>query len=790
MGRPRPYRWVVVRRAQRPYGWYIFGAATVISAAAWEILRAPIPAGVLRAEVALFSCGIIYAAVMIAFQERLQRWAPISQLVATGINTLLAGAILSLAAPFVPEALPFSFAVLAITVLTSIVGSQGDKRPWSQPMLATICGVFAITAVWARLGGLSAGITGLVVWGGLLTGFGALAQVHWRLGRFRVEERLQQLEILVREAQRLGGSTDLRRVAATVLTAFQECYPHLNWGAILMYDPASNSLRPLPFSLTPTGIRELDTGSGPPIEVKPNQGLPGVAYATGDVQVRNTAKEAARDYGDREPVLNARIDSSIGAIRSGVAAPLRNADGEVIGVVSLVSSTAEFHWRPDDMLMVRGLTEQCGVALERGRLYDSERRNAITDHLTRLPNRREFERVIAETAITSHYTVLAIDLDNLKMINDEYGHEAGDTVLRIVGHALRAGLRNEDLVARVGGDEFAAVLPATDEQTASEIAGRLTASMTGLAVPFGSARVSIGCAAGAAGTDPREVWSLADEALYRAKAQGRNRVEIVRHREITPEERQVRWSEVLPDILEQRAIQAVFQPIVRLEDHGVVGYEALARFAGSEGGVEGLFAAALRLGLTRDLDWLCRRAALHDSHGLPHGALLFVNVGIPALLDPLHDVDQMLLLLRWARRRPAEIVLELSEREAVTDMERFHEVLTTYRAEGFRFALDDVGEGHSTLEVLAQGVPEFIKIARQLTRRAGSAGPRSAIQALATFARDSGARLIAEGIEDGADVEVMRDLGVELGQGYALGRPGRQYGAPSSQGDALAAGIS
>jgi EAL domain-containing protein (putative c-di-GMP-specific phosphodiesterase class I) len=133
----------------------------------------------------------------------------------------------------------------------------------------------------------------------------------------------------------------------------------------------------------------------------------------------------------------------------------------------------------------------------------------------------------------------------------------------------------------------------------------------------------------------------------------------------------------------------------------------------------------------------------------------------------------MLLLLRWAGRSPTDTVLELSEREAVTDMERFSEVLGTYRAEGFRFAMDDVGEGHSTLEVLAQGIPEYIKIARQLTRRAGSSGPRSAIRALATFARDNGARLIAEGVEDNTDMKIMRDLGVELGQGYALGRPGR-----------------
>ncbi|HXA43134.1 MAG TPA: GGDEF domain-containing protein [Candidatus Solibacter sp.] len=766
----------MVRRAQDYRAWYFVGAATVIAVAAWEILRAPIPPALLRAEAGLFGLGIVYAIAMIMF-----RWQHINELATTCINVALAGAILAVAAPYLADPLPFSFGVLAITVLPSIVGGESQGRSWSHPMSATICGVFAMVAVWLRLGGFSIGVTEIVVWGGLLTGFGALAQVHWRLGQFRVEHRLERLGILVREAQRLGGSTDLEHVAVSVLTAFHECYPHLNWGAILMYDPASDTLHPLPFALSPTGIIELDAASSPPVAVKRRQGLPGIAFDSGEVQVRNTAKECARDHPTRDAAMNERIDSGIGALRSGVAAPFRNIDGEVTGVVSLVSSTSEFLWSPDDMLMVRGLTEQCGVALERGRLYDNERRNAITDHLTRLPNRREFERVLAQTSTGTTYSVLAIDFDNLKMINDEYGHEAGDTVLRLAASTLRAALRNEDVVARVGGDEFAAVLPATDEGAAREIAGRLTASMAALAVPFGSARVSIGCASGTSGSDPSEVWNMADEALYRAKSQGRNRVEIAGPREIPVEERQVRWSEVLPEILRRRDIQAVFQPIARLDSREVVGYEALARFGGSDAGVEGLFAAALRLGLTRDLDWLCRHAAMRESHHLPPDALLFLNVGIPALLDPLHPVDQMLLLLRWAGRSPADTVLELSEREAVTDMDRFAEVLADYRAEGFRFAMDDVGEGHSTLEVLAQGVPEYIKIARQLTRRASRSGPRSAIRALATFARDNGALLIAEGIEDNADIEIMRDLGVHLGQGYALGRPGREYQVPDER---------
>ena len=188
-------------------------------------------------------------------------------------------------------------------------------------------------------------------------------------------------------------------------------------------------------------------------------------------------------------------------------------------------------------------------------------------------------------------------------------------------------------------------------------------------------------------------------------------------------------------------------------------------------GVEALFAAAERLGYGRDLDWLCRRAARREARTLPAGSTIFINVGVSALLDPVHDVDQMLLLVGWAGRLPSEVVLEITERELVLDTARLGEVLASYRAQGFRFAVDDVGDGHSTLEMLAAAVPEFVKISGRLTRGASGVGPRSAIRAVIAFAAECGARVVAEGIETAADRELMCELGIELGQGFGLERP-------------------
>ncbi len=435
----------------------------------------------------------------------------------------------------------------------------------------------------------------------------------------------------------------------------------------------------------------------------------------------------------------------------------------------------------DEAVRLRQYAASMGVALDRARLIgaleermDELARIAASDPLTGLANRREFERLLAEPR-TQGYAILAIDVDDLKVVNDLYGHEAGDEQLRAIAVALRGGLRSGDWIARTGGDEFAALLPGADLTEAAAVAERLRGIMQGVVVPHATARVSIGCAAGAAGADAVALWGASDDALYLAKDRGRDRVECANDADAAPGSvpSLARWQPVLGSILAGGRLHAVFQPIVDLRYRNTVAHEALARPSdGSlDGGVESLFVAAERLGVGRDLDWLCRRVALRDARGLPAGCPVFVNVGSSALLDPVHDVDQMLLLLRWAGRDPEECVLEISEREAVRDLRRLREVLCLYREQGFRFALDDVGEGHSTFEVLAAAVPEFVKISARLTRHARERGAGAVIHSLVAFAERTGTQLVAEGIESAADALRVQEIGVPLGQGFWLGRP-------------------
>jgi EAL domain-containing protein (putative c-di-GMP-specific phosphodiesterase class I) len=291
-------------------------------------------------------------------------------------------------------------------------------------------------------------------------------------------------------------------------------------------------------------------------------------------------------------------------------------------------------------------------------------------------------------------------------------------------------------------------------------------------VPHGFARISVGCASGSLDADPLAVWAAADEALYRAKEMGRDRVEAsfpgsAATRSLRTLERS------LPAIIAEERVHAAYQPIVWLGGRSVFAYEALGRRTDEpvEAGAVELFAAAERSGVYRDLDWLCRRVAVQDARNLPPDSVVFVNVGVSSLLDPVHGVDQMLLLLRWGALSPTQIVLEITEREAVRDIGRLADVLAEYRRAGFRFAVDDVGEGHSTFEVLAAAMPEFVKVSATMTRHTDRRGARAVIHALKAFVEETGTLLIAEGLETPDDVARMIELGVPLGQGYALGMP-------------------
>ena len=395
---------------------------------------------------------------------------------------------------------------------------------------------------------------------------------------------------------------------------------------------------------------------------------------------------------------------------------------------------------------------------------------ASTDQLTGVPNRRAWDGALAARINEpGPLCVALIDLDRFKLFNDLRGHQEGDAFLRRAAQRWLAEVGDHGLLARLGGEEFGLLLPGCEVPEASALVQRLRAL-----VPD-EQTCSAGLARREPGERPDDLLRRVDDALYGAKLAGRDRVRVASSTSDDLPHRQTEaWTTVIRRVLSERSLVSAYQPIIRLEDGVVVAYEALARPDRSrlDISVEQMFTVAQRRGVARELDWLCRCAALEGAAGLSPELPLFINCNVSTLLDPVHRVDEMLAACEAARRPPTSIVLEITERELVGDLARLRDVVRDHRRVGFRFAIDDVGEGHSTLEVLATTAPEFIKIARSLTVDAMNRGPRAAIRAVVAFAAEAGALVIAEGIEDvGAALQVGR-LGVHLGQGFFFGRPG------------------
>lgn len=230
-------------------------------------------------------------------------------------------------------------------------------------------------------------------------------------------------------------------------------------------------------------------------------------------------------------------------------------------------------------------------------------------------------------------------------------------------------------------------------------------------------------------------------------------------------------TETFSTLLQHRGLLPVFQPIVDLESEQTVAFEALTRFTVKpEHAPDWWFGVADRLGLRHRLELVALQSALAASVELPPGVRLSVNASPTALLD-----EQFCAALESVARRP--LIVEITEHAVVEDYEELAPVLHRLRARGIAVAVDDAGSGFASFRHVIAVAPDLIKLDMSLTRHVDAdRGRRAFIAALVRFARDTGAQLVAEGVETEAELQALRQLGVDLAQGYLLGRP-----APAGQ---------
>lgn len=410
------------------------------------------------------------------------------------------------------------------------------------------------------------------------------------------------------------------------------------------------------------------------------------------------------------------------------------------------------------------------------------------DFLTGLFNRRHFEvELTRETDRAARYgspgAVLVIDLDNFKDVNDTFGHKAGDDVLKGVAGLLRERLRHTDIVARIGGDEFAVLLPETDAARAQSVAGELVKALSRQMAVLADHTIHITASIGVTlfdGLTDVEVLAYADLAMYEAKETGRNRVSIHGAAAGKKERGSSRFVEAerIRHALEEDRLILHCQPILDLATNEICQYELLLRLPNDHGGDPLLpstfLYAAERSGLIQSIDgWVVRRAIALIAEHARAGLKLVLNVNLSG--KSIGDRKLATLIedeLDEAGIDPARLTFELTETTAIANVQEAKAFASRLRGRGCHLALDDFGTGFGSFAYLKNFPFDSLKIdgdfIRGLTK---STVDQLVVKAIVDIARGMGKRTVAEFVTDDETACLLRDVGVDCAQGYHVGMP-------------------
>jgi diguanylate cyclase (GGDEF)-like protein len=413
---------------------------------------------------------------------------------------------------------------------------------------------------------------------------------------------------------------------------------------------------------------------------------------------------------------------------------------------------------------------------------------ASHDALTGLPNRVSFQRRMVDVMRLyradgeRRFAVLFLDLDRFKVINDSVGHLVGDDLLKEAGNRIAGVVGDSGMVARLGGDEFAILLePLRADDEAVTLADRIIDSLdapirVGGKELFTSASIGI-TVARAHYSNPDELLRDADVALYRAKAKGRRCHEMFDEELRREALHRLEVEGNLRRALVRDEFEPVFQPILCLDGGKVVGYEALLRWRHPQGGLilpGDFLPIAEESGLAEAIDWQVYELVLAQGWALRDtGAYVSINVGARHFRGARFVPDLLRLVERY-EFPPTQLCVEVTERTLLEDPVHARELMRQLRASGMRLALDDFGTGYSSLSYLHQFPLDVLKVDRAFVEALGAesgSNAQAVLRAICSLGRSLGLQVVAEGIETRRQLDTLRLLGCEHGQGFLFARP-------------------
>jgi diguanylate cyclase (GGDEF)-like protein len=409
---------------------------------------------------------------------------------------------------------------------------------------------------------------------------------------------------------------------------------------------------------------------------------------------------------------------------------------------------------------------------------------ANTDHLTGLPNRRRFEQILvdqskAKDANENGFAVGILDLDGLKPVNDVYGHSAGDEVLIEVAKRLTAEFSANCKIARLGGDEFAFVTPVKNEDDLIVLSKKIQAELSAPYKVHPNRVVRVASSIGIAiqngkQTDPLHLIAQADIALYRSKANGKARTTLFTpDMELANLER-ARIEQGLRKAISNNELEAYFQPIYEISSQKLAGFEALARWTDAELGPVSpavFIPIAEQAGLIGPLTELMLRKAATAAASWPDSLYLSFNVSAEQLVRESAGL-RIISMLAECGLSPLRLEIEVTETALMKDLPAALRTIENLKAAGARISLDDFGIGYSSLGQIRHLPLDKVKIDKSfIDEIVHDDKTRSLVATIVYMCGVLGIKCTAEGIEEAAQIKVLKTTGCHSGQGYLFARP-------------------
>jgi len=550
--------------------------------------------------------------------------------------------------------------------------------------------------------------------------------------------------------------------ALEALCLFLETQLPSTTATILLVDDAA---RLQPFAgpnLDPSFAKAI---AGQPIG--PEQGSCGAAAVTGEAVTDIDLQDAERwrNY--------AHLVKPLG-LRACFSSPVLSRAGKVIGTIALYFRECRGP-TPLEQSIVEGCLPLCMIALEhRERIAEMERL-AYSDSLTNLPNRTAFRRVV-NASPRAPRSILLIDVDNLKQVNDTFGHFVGDSLIAATAKHLME-IVVEGQAFRIGGDEFAVVaeglLPEQVTNLAEEIRLVSAKALTCAGIKMVPS-VTIGLASEAQPGSEMNLLQQADQALYHGKEFARGTWTAFDPKVATTISKRNQAIQLLSNALAERRVEAWYQPICRLDTHQMVGTEALARIRLDDGTVlaAGHFHEATKdARVAGELTRQMIQCVAKDIGTWLASSIPFQHVGVNVSASDLSD-DEFLLCLKDAFTSAniplSHIILEVTESVYLGDRNgKIARQIKRLREAGFKIALDDFGTGFASLTHLLTVPVDIIKIDKSFIDLLGANEASTAIiEGLLHIAQRTGIKVVAEGIELESQEKLLLERGCMLGQGY------------------------